>query len=138
MYMDEQPLTLIHQPSGQGNNSYSLSPTRDSVASYSSLPRIEHEIPYQHIRYIHPITHHFVKAVRLIPSIQHLPYASRKPKATPTGVVVSSVEEAVLATLEGLAKAIEEGEEPLVFWQGEQDTLVILGSDSGARGGGGR
>lgn len=46
------------------------------------------------------------------------------------------MEEVVLATLEGLEEAIEDGEEPLVFQQGEQDTLVILGSDFGTRGGG--
>jgi len=56
-----------------------------------------------------------MKAVGLIPDIQYLPYASRKPKSTPTGVVVSSVEEVVLATLKGLAEYIEDGEEPPVF-----------------------
>ena len=44
------------------------------------------------------------------------------------------MEEAVLATLKGLVEAIEDGEEPLVFLQGEQDTLVILGSGSGIGG----
>jgi len=45
------------------------------------------------------------------------------------------MEEAVVATLEGIVEAFEYGEEPLVFWQGEQDSLVILGSNSGTRGG---
>ena len=44
------------------------------------------------------------------------------------------MEEAILATIEGLAKDIEDKEEPLAFRQGEQDTLVILGSDSGTGG----
>lgn len=46
------------------------------------------------------------------------------------------MEEEVLATLEGLAEVIGNGEEPLVFWQYEQDTLVILRLDSGIGGGG--
>jgi len=76
----------------------------------------------------------------LITGIQHLTYASRKLKTTPTRVFVSSVEEAVLATLEGLAEAIEDRGEPMVFSQGKQDTLMILGSDSiiGGRGEGSR
>lgn len=115
LYMVDHPLTLIHQPSSQGSNSHSLSPTRDSAVGYSSPPNIEHEIPYQHLLSVCPITHQFAKAVGLIPGIQHLPYASRKPKATPTEVVVSSMEEVVLSTVEGLAEAIEDGGEPLVF-----------------------
>ena len=46
------------------------------------------------------------------------------------------MKEAVLVTLEGLAEAIEDGEELPVFQQGKQDTLVILESDSGIGGGG--
>lgn len=124
--MVEHPLTLIHQPSGQGSNSPSLSPTCNSAFGYSAPHMIEHEILYHQLCSIYPITHQFMKAVKLIPCIQHNPYASRKPKATPIGVVVSSKEEAVLATLEGMAEAIEDGEEHSVFHQGEKDTLVIL------------
>ena len=46
--------------------------------------------------------------------------------------------------IEGLAESIEDGEEPLVFQKGKQDTIVILGSNSitggrgtGSGGGGG-
>ena len=46
------------------------------------------------------------------------------------------MEEAVLATLEGLSEAIENREEPLVFQEGEWDTLMIFGSDSNIGGGG--
>jgi len=56
-----------------------------------------------------------VKEVELIPGIQHLPYASRKPKATPTGAIVSLMEEVVLTTLEGLEEYIQYGEEPSIF-----------------------
>jgi len=53
------------------------------------------------------------------------------------------MEEAILAMLEGLEEAIEDGEEPPIFLEDEQGTLVILGSNSsiggkgeGSRGGG--
>ena len=46
------------------------------------------------------------------------------------------MEEAILATLEGLAEAVENKEEPIVFQQEERDTLMILGSDFCTRGGG--
>ena len=46
------------------------------------------------------------------------------------------MEDVVLSTLEGLVEAIEDWEEPLVFLQGKQDTLVILGLKSGTGGGG--
>ena len=46
------------------------------------------------------------------------------------------MEEAILATLEGLEEAIEDGEESLIFPRDEQGTLVILGSNSGIWGGG--
>jgi len=49
-------------------------------------------------------------------------------------VTVSSVEEETLATLEGLEEAIEDKKEPPIFRQGEQGTLVILGSDFGVGG----
>jgi len=132
----EHPLTLTHQAFGQGNNLNSLSPTHNSVVGYFSHPSTEHKIAYLHLRSIRPITCQFVKAVKLIPGIQNLPYTSRKPKATPTGVVVSLVVEVIIATLEGLAEAIEDKEEPPLFRQGERDTLVILGSNSGTGGGG--
>lgn len=134
--MAESPLTPAHQSFGQGSNSHSLSPTRNFEIGYSSPPRREHEIFYQHLYFVYHITRQFAKEFRLIPGIQDLPYASKKPNTTPIVVVVSSVVEAVLATLEVLAKAIENREEPPVFQQGEQDTLVILGSDSGIGGGG--
>jgi len=117
--MAECPLTPTHQSSSQGNNSHSLSPTCNSKVGYSSPPRREHEIVYHHLRPIYPITHQITKAIKLIPRIQDLPYASRNPKTTPIGVVVSLMEEAVLATLEGLSEAIENREEPLVFQEGE-------------------
>lgn len=44
------------------------------------------------------------------------------------------MEEEILATLKGLAEPIEDGEEHSVFRQGEQDTLVILGSNNGTGG----
>ena len=44
------------------------------------------------------------------------------------------MEEVVLATLEGLEEAIEYGEEPPFFQQGEQDPLVTMGSNSGTGG----
>lgn len=44
------------------------------------------------------------------------------------------MEEAVLSTLEGLVEVVENREEPSVFRQGEQDTLIILGIDSGTWG----
>ena len=113
--MAEIPLTLIHQPPGQGSNLHSLSPTHDSAIGYSPPPQTGQEISYQHLFSICPITYQFTKGFELIPIIQHLPYTSRKPKITPTRLFVSSVEEAVLATLEGLTEAIEDGEEPLVF-----------------------
>ena len=110
--------------------------SHDSAIGYSSPPKIEHEISYQHLRCVHPVAHQFAKAVALIPGVQHLPHTSRKPKATPIGVVVSSVEEAVLATLEGLEEAIEDREEPPIFLKEKQVTLVILGSKSSIGGGG--
>lgn len=132
--MAKFPLTPTHQSFGQGSNLHSLSPMRDFAVGHFSPPKTKQEIPYQHLRSVHPITCKFTKFVGLIPRIQHLPYTSRKPKTTPTRVVVSSLEEVVLATLEGLAKAIEDGEEPSFFWQGERDTLVVLGSDFGTGG----
>ena len=129
MYMTKIHLTLTHKSFGQGSNSHSLS--HDSVVGYSSPPIIKHEISYQYLCSFRPITRQFAKADRLIADIQHVPYASKKSKATPTRVVVSLVEEAILATLKGRAEAIEDGEEPLVFRQGEQGTLVILRLDSG-------
>jgi len=113
--MAKFPLTPTNKSSGQGSNFHSPSPTHDSVVGYSSPPRIKHEISYQHLRPICPITHQFAKAVKLILGIQHLPYASRKPKITLTWVVVSSVEEVVLSTLEGLLEVVEDKEEPSVF-----------------------
>ena len=44
------------------------------------------------------------------------------------------MEQAVLAMLEGLKEVIEEGEEPPIFLQDQQATLVILGSNSGIGG----
>jgi len=87
----------------------------DFEVGYFSPPWIEHEIPYHHLRSIFPITCQFLRLFRLISGIQHLPCASRKLKTTPTRVVVSLVEEAVLATLEGLAEAIEDEEDPPVL-----------------------
>ena len=132
MYMAEIPLTITHQPSGQGNNLHPLS--HDSAGGYSSPPRIEHEISNQNLRSICPITRQFAKVVRRIPRVQYLPHTSKKTNTTPTGVVVSSVEEAVLATLEGLEEAIEDGEEPPIFYEDGHCTLVVLGSNSGIGG----
>jgi len=70
----------------------------------------------------------------LIPGIQQLPYASRKPKTTPTGVVVSLAEEAILATLEDPEEVVEDGDEPPIFRHGERDTLIILASNFGIGG----
>jgi len=53
--MVECPLTLTHQPSGQGSNLQSLSPKRDSAFGYFSPPKTEHEIPYHHLRFVRPI-----------------------------------------------------------------------------------
>lgn len=44
------------------------------------------------------------------------------------------MEEAILATLEGMIEAIENGEEPMVFQNRQQDTPVILISYSSTRG----
>lgn len=56
---------------------------------------------------------------------------------------MSLVEEEVLTTFEGLVEAFEDGEEPMVFQQGKEDTLLTLGLNSGIGGrgegsGGGR
>jgi len=51
----------------------------------------------------------------LIPGIQDLSYVSKKPKTTPRGFFVSSMEEEFLAALKGLVEAIENGEEPPIF-----------------------
>ena len=56
LYMAEIPLALIHQPSSQGSNSHSLSPTHNYVVGYSSPQIISHEISYQHLCSIYPIT----------------------------------------------------------------------------------
>lgn len=53
------------------------------------------------------------------------------------------MEEEILSTIEGVEKVIKDREYSPIFWQGEQDTLVLLGSNSGTRGrgessGGGR
>ena len=55
------------------------------------------------------------------------------------------MEEAVLAPLEGLEEAIEDGEEPLIFFEYKQGILVALeskfdigGRGEGNKGGGGR
>lgn len=115
MCMAKFPLTHTHQSSGKVTNLHSLSPTHDSEIGYSSPPRCEHEILYQHLHSICIITHHFAKAIRLIPGIKDLPYASRNPNTITTGIVVSSMEEVVLATLEGLEEAVENREEPLIL-----------------------
>ena len=98
--MTEIPLTLTHQPSSKGSNSHSLS--HNSVFGYSSPPRIEHDISYQHLHSVRPITHQFVKAVIMISGIQYLQHESKKLKSTPIAVVVSSVKEEVLNTGEAL------------------------------------
>ena len=143
MYMVEIPLTLTHQPSGQGSNSQSLS--HDSTVGYSSPPIIEHEISYQHLRSVRPITHQFAKADELILGVKYLPHTSKKPNATPTGVVVLFVEEEVLAILEGLEEFIEDSEEAPIFFEDTEGTLVVLGSNAyiegrgeGSRGSEGR
>ena len=46
------------------------------------------------------------------------------------------MEEAVLVTLEGLEEAIEDREEPPIFFEDKQGTLVVLGSNSGIGAGG--
>ena len=46
------------------------------------------------------------------------------------------VEEAVLATLEGLGEAIEDENKSPILRQSEQGTLVVLGLDLGIGGGG--
>lgn len=58
-------------------------------------------------------------------------------------MVVSSIEEVILKTLEELAEAIENEEEPPISLQGEEfnNTLLGLGSSGGSGGegsGGGR
>lgn len=61
-----------------------------------------------------------------------------KKNTIPTGVVVSSVEEVILATLEGLAEAVENKEEPPFFLEGEEVKNLLLGLGSGRGNAGGR
>ena len=49
---------------------------------------------------------------------------------TPTEVVVSSVEQEILITLEELAKAVENEEETHFFHEGEEVNNILLGSGS--------
>jgi len=51
-------------------------------------------------------------------------------------VVVSSVEEVILETLEELAEAVENEEEPPISLQGEEFNNTLLGSGSGGGSGG--
>lgn len=67
-----------------------------------------------------------------------------KKNATPIRVVVSSVEELILTTLEELAEVLENEEKPPIFLEGEEvmNTLLGLGSNGssggeGNKGGGG-
>ena len=129
--MVECPLDPMYPSSGQGSNTNSLSSTRNSEVGYSSPPRPKQEISYHHIRSVRPITRQFAKAVGLIPGVHNLPSSQRKQKTIPTRVVVSSVEEVILATLEELAEVVENEEEPLVFLQGEEIKNTLLGSGSG-------
>ena len=105
--MVDCPTDSTHPSSGQGNNTYSLSPMRNSEVGHFSPPRPKLEIPYQHVWFVYPITCKFTKVIGLIPRVYTLSYSQRKQKTTPTRVVVSSVEEAIFATLEELVEAVE-------------------------------
>jgi len=79
------------------------------VGNYSQ-PRTAqpYEVSYDQIRAIRPITQKFARAIGLIPGIETLPYFLKKT----TGIVVSTVEELVIAALEEFADSEENMEKP--------------------------
>lgn len=102
--MPDCPTDPTHPSYGQGSNTHSLSPTCNFEVGDFLPFRPEREIMYQHIRVVCPITHQFSKSIGMIPRVYTLPYLQRKKKTTPTGVIVSFVEEAIFTTLQELAK----------------------------------
>ena len=70
----------------------------------------------------------------LILRVIGLPYSQNKKNTTPIGLVVSFVEEAILATLEKLAEAMEREEEPPLFHSGEGGSPLLSGSNSDGGG----
>lgn len=112
----------------QGINIHCTSPTCYFQVGNSSQPRLECEISYDQLPAIRPITHQFTKVVGLIPGVIILPYSPNKNKTTSIGIVVSSVEEVVLATLEELADSMEREEEPGYFIVVTEATSYCLGS----------
>jgi len=67
---------------------------------------------------VRPITYQFSNFFGPILDAHTLPSSQRKQKATPTWVVVSYVEEVILATLEEMVEVVENEEELLVFQEG--------------------
>jgi len=105
--MADKPTDPIIISYGQGSNDRYTSPIHAFEVGDSSQPRPECEIPYDQLRVVHPITRQFTKSIRLIPGVISLPYSRKKNKTTSIGIVVSTLEEAVLCTLEELADSME-------------------------------
>lgn len=98
----------------QGNNIPCTSPTHIPKFGDSSQPSLgqPYKISCDQIWAIFPIPCKFVRAIGLIPKLHNLLHFPKKNLTTPIGIVVSTVEDLVLATLEELEKTVEITEKP--------------------------
>ena len=125
-------LTHPHHASfGQCNNIPNTSSIHILEVGGSSQLGLEQncEISYEHILAIPPITCKFTKDIRLILGVHNLPYFPKKNVTTPTRIVVSTVEDLFLTTLEELvetAGSAEKLEKSTYFNEGDVVNIVLL------------
>lgn len=121
---------------GQVNSDHSTSPTHDFEFGDSSQPRPECEIPYDQLRVILPITRQFTKVVGLILGATSIPYSLKKNKTTSMRIVVSTLEDMVLETLEEFTDSMENQEGPPLFYDGDRDNIPLSCTTFNRIGGG--
>lgn len=112
--MNDNPTNPNLTSFGQGSNIPNNSPVHiPEVGNSSQLGTAQPcELTYDQLRAICPITQNFARAIGLILEIETLSYFPKRNQTTPMGIMVSIVEELVLATLEELADFEENTEKP--------------------------
>lgn len=96
----------------QSSNAPSSIPTHTLEVGGSSHPgpkqEQDFEVTYNQLQKLQPTTHQFSRALGLLLISSSLPRNPRKKETTCIGVLVSSMEDLVISTLEELADSLEE------------------------------
>lgn len=94
------------QASAQGSNvpisTLTHTLEKEEIVQYS--PRKTFEVTYDQLRTIQPITHHFSRALGLLHVANILPHKPVEKETTPSDVLISSMEDLVITTLEELVE----------------------------------